>query len=268
LMQNRRTAFVARQFVLFLIFALLYFWIRGITEAGADQARRNAERLIDLEQRLGIFWEERLQSLILNHSILVDLANWAYIWLHWPAIAIGGIYLAARSRDGYTLVRNAFFISGGIGLIIFATFPVMPPRLAMDVMVDTVTERSYSYRVLQPPGLTNQYAALPSLHFGWNLLIGIGLYWKAHHRLIRALGVVIPAAVFASVILTANHYVIDPIVGGLLALFGLGVAVVGRRIWDSWAPASIRWKPSLGGARSDRAESSASAEIRDQRDQE
>jgi len=222
------------QLLLFVAFALAYFLIRGLTEASAGQALRNAERLIEFEQWLGIYREEQLQSLILGHKFLIDLANWAYIWLHWPAITVIGIYLAATARDQYVVIRNAIFISGGIGLIIFATFPVMPPRLAVDSFVDTVTEWSSSYRLLQPPSLTNQYAALPSLHFGWNLLIGIGLFWSARHRLIRVIAVLLPIAVFAAVILTANHYIIDPIAGGALALFGLGVSLGGRRAWAKW----------------------------------
>ena len=219
--------FVVSQVVLFVLFALAYFAIRGLTESGQAQAFRNAERLIEFEQSVGIYWEEQLQSLIIDHDLLVDMANWAYIWFHWPAITIAGIYLAATSRHRYAVIRNAIFISGAIGLIIFATFPVAPPRLAVDGLVDTITARSNSYRVLQPPSLTNQYAALPSLHFGWNLLIGIGLFWSSKHLLVRIVAVFLPSAVFVAVILTANHYIIDPIVGGALALFGLAVAVSG-----------------------------------------
>jgi hypothetical protein len=59
-----------------------------------------------------------------------------------------------------------------MGLCVYTTYPVAPPRLAGMGFVDTITEQSSSYRVLQPPAFVNQYAAMPSLHVGWDLLVG------------------------------------------------------------------------------------------------
>jgi membrane-associated phospholipid phosphatase len=121
-------------------------------------------------------------------------------------------------------VRNAFLISGAIGLVCFALFPVAPPRLLDEGWVDTVTERSEAYRVLQPPVFVNQYAAMPSLHVGWDLLIGISLVRLARRRTVKALGVVLPAAMFLATVLTANHYIIDGAAGAALALGALWAA--------------------------------------------
>lgn len=85
----------------------------------------------------------------------------------------------------YSVFRNAFFISGTIGIIIFVLYPVAPPRLADVGVVDTVTMYSSSYRVLQPPAFVNQYAAVPSLHFGWDLLMGIALVTQSRWRVRR-----------------------------------------------------------------------------------
>jgi hypothetical protein len=115
-------------------------------------------------------------------------------------------------------------ISGAIGLVIFALFPVAPPRLADVDIVDTVTLHSNSYRVLQPPGLVNQFAAVPSLHFGWNLLIGIVLFTKGQNVITRAAGLAIPPIMLLAIVLTANHYIIDALLGGMVALAGLALA--------------------------------------------
>jgi membrane-associated phospholipid phosphatase len=126
-------------------------------------------------------------------------------------------------RERYMLLRNAMFLSGAIGFAFFALLPVAPPRLADPSLMDTVTLHSEAYRALQPPGLTNQYAAFPSLHFGWNVLVGVAVWGATRNVPLRLLSVVGPAAMAAAVVLTANHYVLD-LVGGLaIVLFALWV---------------------------------------------
>jgi membrane-associated phospholipid phosphatase len=87
-----------------------------------------------------------------------------------------------------------------------------------------VTEQSYAYRVFQPPGFTNQYAALPSLHFGWDLLVGLAIAAAATHWWLRLIGYVLPALMAVAVVTTANHFVVDVVAGGALALVGLAAA--------------------------------------------
>jgi hypothetical protein len=121
------------------------------------------------------------------------------------------------------------FISGAIGFLFFALLPVAPPRLFDPALVDTVTERSDAYRALQPPGLTNQYAAFPSLHFGWNLLLGIVLFKATASVLLRVSAIVGPLAMGAAVVLTANHFVLDLAGGAAVVLVGYAVARRGHR---------------------------------------
>jgi hypothetical protein len=105
-----------------------------------------------------------------------------------------------------------------------------PPRF-IDAygFVDTITLHSSSYRVLQPPSLVNQYAAMPSLHCGWDLLIGIAIARHAPPRL-RWIGCVLPVAMVSAVVLTANHYILDAVAGMALVVASLSVvALVGRR---------------------------------------
>jgi hypothetical protein len=203
-----------------------YFAVRGLVHTREAAAFHRAIDVIELEQALGIFWEPDLQQQMMQVDWLVNVANWTYVWGHWPVIVLAATWLFLVHREEYGTYRNAFLISGGIGLIIFSMLPVAPPRF-MDAwgFVDTVTERSHSYRVLQPPAFVNQYAAMPSLHFGWNLLVGIALVRHSQSRVFKAIGVALPIVMFASIVLTANHYIIDGLAGGTLALIGLGGAM-------------------------------------------
>jgi membrane-associated phospholipid phosphatase len=116
-------------------------------------------------------------------------------------------------------------VSGGLGLVVFVSYPVAPPRLVDPDLIDTVTERSYAYRVLQPPNFVNQYAAMPSLHAGWDLLIGISVATAAGSLLVRVVGCVLPVLMAFAVVATANHYVVDVAAGLVLAMVGYAAAV-------------------------------------------
>jgi hypothetical protein len=212
-----------------------YFGVRGLTESSYDRALANAESIVRLEDSLGLYVEPQLQQLVVGSDWLVTLANWVYIYGHWPVIFATLTWLLLRHRDAYYVVRNAMIVSGLIGLVIFVVFPLAPPRLADLGLVDTVTEQSRGYRVLQPPAFVNQYAAMPSLHLGWDLLIGLALVWHARSALLRAIGAVMPFAMFAAIVLTANHYWIDGVVGGVVAMTGWTVAV----LWQRGHPAAV-----------------------------
>ncbi|MDH3227927.1 MAG: phosphatase PAP2 family protein [Thermoleophilia bacterium] len=226
------------QIVLITFAFFFYFGVRGATEGNEATAFTNAERLTDLQERLGIMWEPGLQGLIADHQSLITLSNWVYIWGHWPVIGVVAIWLFSRHRDGFFLLRNAIFISGAIGLIFFLTIPVAPPRLVEGLnVIDTVTEQSRSYRALQPPALVNQYAAFPSLHFGFNMLMGIVLFRHARHISVKVFAVALPTAMAVAVVLTANHFVLDVVGGTIVALVGLWIAI---RLRDSGRGDRIR----------------------------
>src|SRR5688572_7674976 len=162
-----------------------YFGVRGLTEGDPATANHNAARVVDAERALGIDFEPGIQDAVTFSGWAMTLANWVYIWMHWPVVIATSIWLIRTNRPEYLRLRNAILISGVIGLVIFATFPVAPPRLFSTEFVDTVTQRSYSYRMLQPPAFVNRYAAMPSLHFGGNLLVGIAWYRVARSRRLK-----------------------------------------------------------------------------------
>lgn len=212
---------VTLQFALVFGAALLYFAVRGVTEGGVATAVDHGVDLFAFERRLGLDLEAGMQSLVLDHRWMVTLANGVYIWGHWPVIGVSLWWLHRRHHGPYLVLRNALFVSGAIGLVIFALYPVAPPRLTPLSIVDTVTNYSTSYRVLQPPALVNKYAALPSLHAGWNVIVGVVVFRMVRNPLGRAVAVIVPLLMCLAVVATGNHYVLDVAAGVALALVGL-----------------------------------------------
>jgi membrane-associated phospholipid phosphatase len=203
---------------------VVYFGVRTLTEGSPSTANRNAGWIIDVEQWMGIYVEPTMQSYVVDRDWLSTVANWVYIWGHWPVIVAVLVWLAVRVPDRFVLYRNAMLISGLIGIVIFATFPVAPPRLLDLGLIDTVTEQSHAYRVLQPPSLVNQYAAMPSFHAGWDLIMGIALVREGRRQWVRVVGYLLPLAMALSVVVTANHYLLDVVVGAAIVVGALVLA--------------------------------------------
>jgi hypothetical protein len=170
-----------------------------------DSAYDHAHSLLGLERRLGIAWEADLQQWASNHTWLSDAVNSIYIYGHWPLIAGTLGWLLWKRGDRFMIFRNAMVISGLIGFVFFALYPMAPPRFLPELgFVDTVMRDTSSYRVLQPPAFTNQYAAMPSLHVGWNLLMGIAIFQTTRHAFWRVFAVLMPLAMYVATILTGH----------------------------------------------------------------
>jgi hypothetical protein len=202
---------------------LTYFGVRAFTQGNVGRAVDNALDLVHVERELDLDWEDALQGLITGERALVDAVNAMYIWGHWPLLIFGGILLYRLGRREYGRLRNVVLISGGLGLIVFALFPVAPPRLAGVGLQDTITLHAQTYRTVLPSVLVNEYAAMPSFHAGWNLLLGIELFRASRHLLVRGFAVVMPATMAFAVIATANHYVLDVVGGASVVLAALGL---------------------------------------------
>ena len=209
---------VLAQVAVVAAFVVVYFGVRGRTAGDADQARRNALRVMRWEQLLGLDVEHAVQAPLRGSPALTTVVNWVYVWGHWPVIVATLWWLLARHPATFAVTRDALLLSGALGMLAFALFPVMPPRLADLGLVDTVTQHSQSYRVLQPSAFVNPYAAMPSLHMGWDLLVGIALVAAAGRFWVRVLGVLLPSAMGWAVVASANHYVLDAVVGAVLVL--------------------------------------------------
>ncbi|HWV23241.1 MAG TPA: phosphatase PAP2 family protein [Thermomicrobiales bacterium] len=204
----------------------LYFFVRGLMDSSASLAESHAYRLVDIERWLGIFREPQVQDWVLRHDWLVWTVNAVYMYGHWPVLIATMIWLVWKRPAQFPIYRSALLISGAIGLVVFVTFPMAPPRFLPDLgFVDTVTLHTNAYRVLQPPAFTNQYASMPSLHVGWNLLMGIAIFRTTGNRIWRTFAVLMPLAMYLATILTANHFFLDGIIGSIVAITGLAIAM-------------------------------------------
>lgn len=212
-----------RELALFALAYLTYFGVRALTEGRAPKAFHNAESLIGFERELGIDWEHGTQAVVVGSHVLADIATAIYVFGHWPVLIGAGLLLFRYRRRQYYTLRNACLLTGLVGLVIFALFPVAPPRLTDLPLVDTVTRGSPGYRQLLPASFVNQYAAMPSFHAGWNLLAGIVIFRASTHWLLRAFAVLMPIAMALAVVATANHFVIDVVAGVAIVLAALAV---------------------------------------------
>jgi hypothetical protein len=214
-----------RQLAIFAAAYLTYFGVRAFTEGRVDRALANAASLVDLEHWLGIAWEGGIQGVVAGSQLLQDTVNAIYIYGHWPVILGAGVLLFRYRREQYYTLRNVCLLTGALGLVVFALFPVAPPRLTDLPLLDTVTEGASGYRQILPPSLVNQYAAMPSFHAGWNLAVGVVVFRATRHWLLRAFAVLMPAAMAFAVVATANHFVVDVVVG--VALVSMAFALEG-----------------------------------------
>ena len=210
---------------------LLYFLVRGAVVNRHSEALRNANQIIDIERALGIFWEPRLQEVVLNRRPLVDLFNFIYFWLDFPLIVVVGLGLYFFRRHQYTVARDAILLSGAIALIIYNLYPVMPPRLLPSgEFVGTIEKyNQLSYQAQSMQAFVNPYAAVPSLHFGWAMIIGGSIVLATRNPLVRAFGVLLPWAQMAAIVFTANHYIVDAFAGLVVCLAGLVLAAAMQR---------------------------------------
>jgi hypothetical protein len=225
----------------------LYYLVRGLSHERVPLAFDHANRLIDLEKALGIVWEADLQGQVLSYQWLVDSLNAMYLYGHLPIVFVVAVWLYLWHRPQYMLMRNAFLISGAIGLIVYATFPVTPPRLMPEEFgfTDTVFSQYGVSRVANPWFLRNEYAAVPSLHFGWNLLAAVALWLASRDVAVRTFAVLMPLLTLAAIVLTANHYILDAVAGLLVVAVGMAIALAVRSF-------ILRYRPgnpgSAGGA--------------------
>lgn len=236
---ERRVFRDAFELAVLVVAFLLYFLVRGSVVDRVPEAHANAIDIINLEKTLGIFWELELQGLILGKDALIQLSNAIYFWLDFPVIAVVGFWLYFWHRRRYTITRDAVLSSGAISLIIYHLYPVMPPRLLPEAwgFLGTVEEYSnFSYQAQSMQAFVNPYAAVPSLHFGWAVLVGAAIIWTNRNWLIRLFGLLLPWAQMAAIVLTANHYIFDAFVGLAVVLVGVLIAIVLQR----WGYAGIR----------------------------
>lgn len=210
---------------LLLVLALFFLYREGRLLAGNEvpRALRNGSSLWNLERTLHLPSEETLQDLVLDQQALVRGANWYYVGAHFPVTVAFLVLLYARARAHYGRVRNTMALATALGLAIHIAYPLAPPRLVDRIgMVDTGSVFGPSPYRGAVQAAANQFAAMPSLHVGWAVLVGFGMWWTAP-RSIRWLGWLHALVTTLVVVVTANHYWIDVLVGTVLVLVALRV---------------------------------------------
>ncbi|MGW1543633.1 phosphatase PAP2 family protein [Streptomyces sp. NPDC002309] len=220
---------LVREFLLVAGLFLVYKSGRLLATEHTDEAFRNAYRVWDLERAVRLPAEGGVQSLLLHSDTLVRLANTYYAAVHFPATAAFLVWLYLRRPGHYVRARRTLAALTAAALVLHLTFPLAPPRmLAATGLTDTAQVYGPSvYGSPETDQLSNQFAAMPSLHFGWALMLAAGLIVATRSRL-RWLWLTHPLLTLLVIVGTANHYWLDAIVAAALlaAAFALVRPVV------------------------------------------
>ncbi len=194
-----------------------YYGVRRLVwnDRGRLRAARNADRVVALEDRLGLRIEPDVQQLALRHRRLVDMLNLGYAVGN-LGFSVGWlIVLHHRRSPVFVRERRAAVAAYAGALPVFLAFPTAPPR-SRDDQIDTLRDRGIDLEHQTLVKLYNPIAAMPSHHVAFAVVTGLGMARFARSPLIRAVGVVYPAAVAAVVVATGNHYTLDVIAGAAL----------------------------------------------------
>jgi hypothetical protein len=230
----------AFEVMLFAVALLVYQASRALVVGEPSTAFENAAEIISLEKSSGLFVETSIQAWVMNHIQLTEALNYFYMYAHWTVTPLFFIWLYRRRARVYPYVRNAFLAANGLALIVFMLFPVAPPRLAgaRDGFVDTlhsVSDIDLHGGVFS--GWFNPHAAVPSMHFGYALMIGLVGMVLLRHWPLRLIALAYPVLVFLTITGTANHYVLDSVAGGLVIALGFAVVYVWMAARGSLRPA-------------------------------
>ncbi len=232
---------------------LFYFLVRGAVVDRAGDALRHARLIIELQASLGLWIEPALQAWVLESDLLMRTMNFVYFWLDFPLIVTVGLLLFWRRRACYTLLRDSLLISGAFALVLYWVFPVAPPRFLTEWgFVDTLEQYSnLSYQAQSMRPFVNPFAAVPSLHVGWSALLAVAIFVATKNTLARAASLVSFALQSFAVLATANHFVLDGVVGLLFGALGLAAALALQRHGYPGIRTTIAWLERSVGARVD-----------------
>jgi hypothetical protein len=220
----------AREATFCVVGYVVYSLLRGAVAGDQATASAHARQIIHLEQALHVFREAAWQHWALGVPGMGRLWNGVYLWMHTPLVVFTLIYLYARHRPTYVVIRNVFFVSAAIGLICYAFSPTAPPRLMPGYgFTDTIARMARDAPDVRPGAFVNAYAAVPSLHCGWAFMIALAFWWTARHWVVRILAVIEATGMIAAVVFTANHYFFDAAAGIAVVLIALGIVRAAQR---------------------------------------
>jgi hypothetical protein len=229
-----------REVVYIAVFYGVYSVIRnqfGSAAVSDATALRHALEIIDIERDLHSFVEHDIQRWFLDWRAFIQFWNLFYGTFHFVVTAFCIVWLFRRFPERYIRWRTTLACTTALALIGFATYPLMPPRLLPDFdssfqFVDTLKVYGglWSFDSGAMAKVSNQYAAMPSLHFAWAMWCALVLVPTVPKVWMKALAVAYPVLTLFAVVVTGNHYWLDAAGGALI----LGVGYLGGSLWDQW----------------------------------
>ena len=241
-----------RELVLFVSAYLIYQAARVSIRGDATDALENARHVLDAQQRLGLGVEKAVQDALLGTPWLAML-DWVYLGAQTVVLIAGVVFVYRTSPRVYRMLRTTLLTTWVVALPVSAWFPTAPPRLANLGFVDAVsTDTPIRLAAGSTTMLFNPYSAVPSLHVGFAVALGIAVFAGAHTLPLRLAGLAWGPLVALAVLATGNHFVFDIAAGLILTALGFGYAhwreARGSRRWLR-PPGSLR---RAGNARSAR----------------
>ncbi len=231
---------VLRQVALFAVAYYGYRLARGAIDGHASTAAsfEHARDLISVERSMGIFVEPAVNAWSTGSSIVTAFTSWMYLNAQF-SVTIGAlVYLYTCHNKNFYFVRNMFMIAMGIALVGYTVFPTAPPRFFPEWgFVDSVADfTGVSHDSVAVNALFNPYAAVPSMHVAFALMIGIPLSRLCRRKVVRAFWAFYPLIVTFVIVATANHFISDAILGALTAGCGAyGAHWLARARPATWA---------------------------------
>jgi membrane-associated phospholipid phosphatase len=230
------------QLGIFVMADLLYETVRGISESNQAIPFQNARSLISTEKSLHFFVEQSIQSWAMDHRVLIDFANFMYVNSHFVITTSALVWLYLRHNEKFYFVRNMFVVAMGLALVGYLLLPTAPPRFFPELgFVDTL---SYYVNVKHDSGLVtlffNPYAAVPSMHVAFSLLIAGPAMLIVRRRASKVLWALYPLVVTFVVVVTGNHWLLDAFAGAAVAG---AAAIVSARVLSRVWPAAWSWAP-------------------------
>jgi membrane-associated phospholipid phosphatase len=237
-----------RQIGLFVLADICYETVRGIADGQKAVAFANGREIIDFERATGTFFEPGFQSWQIGERWLIDIANFMYMNSHFVLTTTFLVWLYIKRNDNFYFVRNMFMVAMALALVGYALYPTAPPRLFPEFgFVDTITDFSnVNHDSALVKIFVNPYAAVPSMHIAFALMISIPGLMLSRHTWSKAFWAVYPLIVFWVVVVTANHYWVDAAIGALVAAVA---ALVAQRLLARARPEAWSFSPAPGEAR-------------------
>lgn len=221
---DRPRPLLVGELIVVLILVRVYDYVRSLAHARRDAALDHGLDLLALERHIFLDWELPANRWLARYESLSFVVSFWYQFAHLSVTLSLLAWVYVRRVEAYRAARNALVLTNVVGLIVFATYPVMPPRLMPDLgYVDSVAEAGLGTSPAGPVP-ADAYAAMPSLHFGWAVWVGIVGIAVTLGRRRRWLWLVPPTLTGIAVVLTANHWVIDLVAGLAVALVATWVS--------------------------------------------